>query len=95
MSEVNLGTIHNPFAEVNEKVAKAGEFLNLKPGVISALSSCEREVVISIPLRKANDIEVLTAAYIKPVVSVIIQQKSIFSPSFRHGARATAFSPHH
>jgi len=60
MSKVNLETIHNPFAEVNEKVAKAGEFLNLKPGVISALSSCEREVVISIPLRKANDIEVLT-----------------------------------
>jgi len=35
------------------------------------------------------DIEVLTAAYIKPVVSVIIQQKSIFSPSFMHAATAT------
>jgi glutamate dehydrogenase (NAD(P)+) len=48
------------FDEVNEKVAQAGELLNLKPGVIKALSSCEREVVISIPLRRDNDVEVLT-----------------------------------
>ena len=48
------------FDEVNEKVAQAGELLNLKPGVIKALSSCEREVVISIPLRRENDVEVLT-----------------------------------
>ena len=48
------------FSEVNEKVAQAGEILGLKPGVISALSSCEREVVISIPLRRGNDVEVLT-----------------------------------
>ena len=48
------------FDEVNEKVAQAGELLNLKPGVIKALSSCEREVVISIPLRRGSDVEVLT-----------------------------------
>ena len=48
------------FDEVNEKVAQAGEVLGLKPGVISALSSCEREVVISIPLRRGDDVEVLT-----------------------------------
>ena len=48
------------FDEVNEKVAQAGELLNLKPGVIKALSSCEREVVISIPLRNGSDVEVLT-----------------------------------
>ncbi len=48
------------FDEVNEKVAQAGELLNLKPGVIKSLSSCEREVVISIPLRRENDVEVLT-----------------------------------
>ena len=48
------------FDEVNEKVAQAGEILKLKPGVIRALSSCEREVVISIPLRRENDVEVLT-----------------------------------
>lgn len=48
------------FNEVNEKVAQAGALLNLKPGVIKALSSCEREVVISIPLRRENDVEVLT-----------------------------------
>jgi glutamate dehydrogenase (NAD(P)+) len=48
------------FSEVNEKVAQAGEILGLKPGVISALSSCEREVVISIPLRRGDDVEVLT-----------------------------------
>ena len=48
------------FDEVNEKVAQAGEILKIKPGVIKALSSCEREVVISIPLRRENDVEVLT-----------------------------------
>lgn len=48
------------FAEVNVKVAQAGEILGLKPGVIAALSSCEREVVISIPLRRGDDVEVLT-----------------------------------
>jgi len=48
------------FAEVNEKVAQAGEILGLKSGVIAALSSCEREVVISIPLRRGDDVEVLT-----------------------------------
>jgi glutamate dehydrogenase (NAD(P)+) len=48
------------FDEVNEKVAQAGELLKLKPGVIKALSSCEREVVISIPLRRGSDVEVLT-----------------------------------
>jgi glutamate dehydrogenase (NAD(P)+) len=48
------------FDEVNEKVAQAGELLNLKPGVVKALSSCEREVVISIPLRRDSDVEVLT-----------------------------------
>jgi len=48
------------FDEVNEKVSQAGELLNLKPGVIKALSSCEREVVISIPLRRGSDVKVLT-----------------------------------
>ena len=48
------------FSEVNEKVAQAGEILGIKPGVISALSGCEREVVISIPLRRGDDVEVLT-----------------------------------
>ena len=48
------------FAEVNEKVAQAGDLLGLKSGVIKALSSCEREVVISIPLRRGDDVEVLT-----------------------------------
>lgn len=48
------------FAEVNEKVAQAGDLLGLKSGVIKALSSCEREVVVSIPLRRGDDIEVLT-----------------------------------
>jgi len=37
-----------------------GEILGLKPGVIATLSSCEREVVISIPLRREDDVEVLT-----------------------------------
>ena len=53
-------TGHSAFDEVNEKVAQAGDILGLKQGVISALSSCEREVVISIPLRRGDDVEVLT-----------------------------------
>jgi len=53
-------TSPSAFAEVNEKVAQAGEFLKLKPGLVSVLSSCEREVVISIPLRRGEDVEVLT-----------------------------------
>lgn len=48
------------FAEVNEKVAQAGEILSLKSGIVKALSSCEREVVISIPIRRGDDVEVLT-----------------------------------
>ena len=50
----------NPFAEVNEKVRAVGEILNLHPGIIDALCSCEREVTISIPLRRGDDIKVLT-----------------------------------
>jgi glutamate dehydrogenase (NAD(P)+) len=57
---MNTENLHNPFAEVNEKVTRAGEFLKLKPGVIDVLKSCEREVVISIPLRREDDVEVLT-----------------------------------
>ena len=53
-------TQSSAFAEVNEKVAQAGEILGLKSGVVKALSSCEREVVISIPLRRGDDFEVLT-----------------------------------
>jgi len=53
-------TESSAFDEVNQKVAQAGEILGLKSGVIKALSSCEREVVISIPLRRGDDVEVLT-----------------------------------
>ena len=53
-------TQSSAFAEVNEKVAQASEILGLKSGVVKALSSCEREVVISIPLRRGDDVEVLT-----------------------------------
>jgi len=48
------------FHDVNQKVLQAGEILNLKSGVLAALTSCEREVVLSIPLRRDSDIEVLT-----------------------------------
>jgi len=48
------------FSDVNQKVFQAGEILKLKPGVLAALTSCEREVVISIPLRRNSDVEVLT-----------------------------------
>ena len=52
--------IHNPFAEVNERVRLAGEILRLKSGIVDVLSSCEREVVISIPLRRGEDVQVLS-----------------------------------
>lgn len=51
---------HSPFSEVNQRVSLAGEMLNLPSGLISALSNCEREVVISIPLRRGDDVEVFT-----------------------------------
>ena len=52
--------VHSAFKQVNLKVEQAGELLKLRPGTISSLQQCEREVVISIPLRKGDDIEVLT-----------------------------------
>ena len=48
------------FAEVNELVAQAGSVLNLKKGLVDAISACEREVTISIPLHREDGIEVLT-----------------------------------
>ena len=54
------GTKRSAFDEVNQKISQAGEILGLKPGVISAMQQCEREVVISIPLRRGNDLEVLS-----------------------------------
>ena len=51
---------HSAFTEVNDRVAQAGEILGLKPGIIASLQSCEREVVISIPLHRQDDIQVLT-----------------------------------
>jgi glutamate dehydrogenase (NAD(P)+) len=49
----------SPFDEVNQRVEEAAEFLALKPGMIKVLQSCEREVVISIPLRRQGDVHVL------------------------------------
>ena len=60
MSQIETELTHNPFSEVNEKVQRAAEILEIKPGVIKALTTCEREVVIAIPLRRENDVEVLT-----------------------------------
>ena len=48
------------FAEVNALVAQAGSVLNLKKGLVDAISACEREVTISIPLHRDSGIEVLT-----------------------------------
>ena len=47
------------FEEVNHRIAQAGQYLKLKPGIIKALQSCERELVISIPMRRGDDVEVL------------------------------------
>ena len=49
----------NAFEEVNVKVRSVGEILNLHQGIVDALCSCEREVSISIPLRRGDDIKVL------------------------------------
>ena len=51
---------HSAFAEVNQRVAQAGEILKLEKGVIDAITACEREVVISIPLHRSSGIDVLT-----------------------------------
>ncbi len=48
------------FAEVNQRVAQAGEVLKLKKGLVDAISACEREVTISIPLHRDSGIDVLT-----------------------------------
>lgn len=52
--------VHSAFAEVNQNVARAGEILELEAGVIDAITACERELVISIPLHKSSGIDVLT-----------------------------------
>lgn len=52
--------VRSAFEEVNQKIRQAGEILELKPGIVSAMQKCEREVVISIPLRRGNDLEVLS-----------------------------------
>jgi len=51
---------HSAFAQVNQRVAQAGHILKIDQGVINAISSCEREVVISIPLHRQSGIDVLT-----------------------------------
>ena len=51
---------HSAFGEVNARVIQAGEILNLKRGLVDAITSCEREVTISIPLHREDGIEVLT-----------------------------------
>jgi len=48
------------FEEVNQKVRLAADLLELKPGISQALQQCEREIVISIPLRRNGNLEVLT-----------------------------------
>lgn len=53
------GGSYSAFDEVNQRVARAAEYLQIKPGLISAMQQCEREVVVSIPLRSGEDVEVL------------------------------------
>jgi len=51
---------HSAFSEVNLRISQAGEILKIDKGVIQAISACEREVVISIPLHRSSGIDVLT-----------------------------------
>jgi glutamate dehydrogenase (NAD(P)+) len=55
-----MSNTRSAFEEVNQKVQLASEILELKPGVSQALQHCEREIVISIPLRRKSGLEVLT-----------------------------------
>jgi glutamate dehydrogenase (NAD(P)+) len=57
---VDMSNTRSAFEEVNQKVQLASEILELKPGVSQALQHCEREIVISIPLRRKSGLEVLT-----------------------------------
>ena len=50
---------HSAYDEVNQRVSLAGQILNIDSGVIQAITACEREVVISIPLHRASGIDVL------------------------------------
>lgn len=53
--------VQSSFDEVNAQVALAGEMLGLSSGIVNALSTCERETSIAIPLYdEAGGIEVLT-----------------------------------
>ncbi|NCU83478.1 MAG: glutamate dehydrogenase [Actinobacteria bacterium] len=51
---------HSAYEEVNQRVRLAGEILNIDSGVIQAITACEREVVISIPLHRESGIDVLS-----------------------------------
>jgi glutamate dehydrogenase (NAD(P)+) len=51
---------HSAYEEVNQRVRLAGEILNINSGVIQAITACEREVVISIPLHRESGIDVLS-----------------------------------
>ena len=51
---------HSAYEEVNQRVRLAGELLNIDSGVIQAITACEREVVISIPLHRESGIDVLS-----------------------------------
>jgi glutamate dehydrogenase (NAD(P)+) len=62
MDTINISAApsRSAFDEVNEKVGRAGALLGLRDDVIHAISSCEREVVVSLPLRRdGGEIEVL------------------------------------
>jgi len=51
---------HSAYEEVNQRVRLAGELLDIDSGVIQAITACEREVVISIPLHRESGIDVLS-----------------------------------
>ena len=51
---------HSAYEAVNQRVRLAGEILNIDSGVIQAITACEREVVISIPLHRESGIDVLS-----------------------------------
>src|SRR5487761_2300110 len=55
--------VANAFAEVNERVGAAARLLNLEPDLLQALTHCEREVSVWVPLRRANSKFEMLAGY--------------------------------
>ena len=61
MSTLNEKVEASAFEEVNQRVRVAADVLGISSEIVSAIVPCEREVVVSLPLRRDDgSIDVLT-----------------------------------